>query len=100
MIVLDGKISRGDATRALNEGKKVSERGDGNIYIADIVVTDFTAIDAKRVEMQAEYDIQEYARNRATEYPAIADQLDEIYHNGIDSWRALIKVTKDKFPKG
>ena len=101
MIVLDGKISRGDATRALNEGKKVSERGDGNIYIADIVVTDFTAIDAKRVEMQAEYDIQEYARNRAsaTGYPSIPDQLDEIYHNGIDSWKAVIKVTKDKYPK-
>ena len=29
-----------------------------------------------------------------------ADQLDEIYHNGIDSWKAVIKVTKDKYPKG
>ena len=64
MIVLDGKISRGDATRALNEGKKVSERGDGNIYIDDEIVGDFTDIDAKLVEMQAEYDAQEYARNR------------------------------------
>ena len=43
---------------------------------------------------------QEYARNRATEYPALAEQLDEIYHNGIDSWKAVIKVTKDKYPKG
>ena len=41
-----------------------------------------------------------YARNRATEYPAIADQLDEIYHNGINAWKAVIKVTKDKYPKG
>ena len=50
--------------------------------------------------LQAEYDAQQYARNRATEYPAITDQLDEIYHNGIDSWKAVIKVTKDKYPKG
>ena len=57
-------------------------------------------IDAKKVELQAEYDAQEYARDRATEYPAITDQLDEIYHNGIDSWKAVIKVTKDKYPKG
>ena len=49
--------------------------------------------------LKAEYDAQEYARNRATEYPAITDQLDEIYHNGIDSWKAVIKVTKDKYPK-
>jgi len=47
-----------------------------------------------------EYDAQEYARKREAEYPSIADQLDEIYHNGIDSWKAVIKVTKDKHPKG
>ena len=50
--------------------------------------------------LKAEYDAQEYARNRASAYPAITDQLDEIYHNGIDSWKAVIKVTKDKYPKG
>ena len=57
-------------------------------------------IDAEIIRLQAEYDAQEYARNRATEYPAIADQLDEIYHNGINAWKAVIKVTKDKYPKG
>ena len=34
--------------------------------------------------------------NRVKEYPSIADQLDDIYHNGIDGWKATIKVTKDK----
>jgi|TARA_R100001530_G_C4233973_1_gene133434 hypothetical protein len=57
-------------------------------------------IDAEVKRLQAEYDALEYARNRATEYPAIADQLDEIYHNGINAWKAVIKVTKDKYPKG
>ena len=57
-------------------------------------------VDAEIKRLQAEYDAQEYARNRATEYPSIPDQLDEIYHNGIDSWKAVIKVTKDKYPKG
>jgi len=51
-------------------------------------------------KQQSDFDAQEYARNRATEYPALAEQLDEIYHNGIDSWKAIIKVTKDKYPKG
>ena len=58
------------------------------------------AIQTKLAEMLAEYDAQEYARNRQAEYPAIADQLDEIYHNGINAWKAVIKVTKDKYPKG
>jgi hypothetical protein len=57
-------------------------------------------IDAEVIRLTAEYDAQEYARNRATEYPALAEQLDEIFHNGIDSWKAVIKVTKDKYPKG
>ena len=58
------------------------------------------AIQTKLAEMLAEYDAQEYARNRQAEYPAIADQLDEIYYNGINAWKAVIKVTKDKYPKG
>mgnify|MGYP003642238095 FL=1 len=37
--------------------------------------------------------------NRRNDYPSIADQLDDIYHNGIDAWKATIKITKDKYPK-
>ena len=44
-------------------------------------------------------DPEAYKYKRASEYPAIADQLDDIYHNGIDGWKATIKVTKDKYPK-
>ena len=51
-------------------------------------------------KQQADFDALEYSRKRASEYPSIADQLDEIYHNGIDSWKAVIKKTKEKYPKG
>jgi hypothetical protein len=56
-------------------------------------------ITAEQTRLQTEYDNNVYQRNRAAEYPSIADQLDEIYHNGIDSWKAVIKTTKDKYPK-
>ena len=56
-------------------------------------------IEAKMVEVQAEYDAKQYQRDRAVEYPSMADQLDDIYHNGIDAWKATIKTTKDKYPK-
>ena len=42
---------------------------------------------------------EEYKINRANEYPPIIDQLDDIYHNGIDGWKASIKAIKDKYPK-
>ena len=51
-------------------------------------------------KLQTEYNAQDYARKRANEYPSIADQLDDIYHNGIDAWKATIKTTKDKHQKG
>ena len=66
----------------------------------DAVVIDQSLVDAEVIRLQAEYDSQAYARNRKAEYPTIADQLDDIYHNGIDAWKATIKVTKDKYPKG
>ena len=56
-------------------------------------------IQAKQAELQADYDAKQYQRDREKEYPSIADQLDDIYHNGIDGWKATIKVTKDKYLK-
>ena len=50
-------------------------------------------------QIQAKIDETAYQGKREKEYPSIADQLDDIYHNGIDGWKATIKVTKDKYPK-
>jgi dsRNA-specific ribonuclease len=41
----------------------------------------------------------EYKEKRKAEYPAIEDQLDTIYHNGVAGWKATIKAIKDKYPK-
>ena len=40
-----------------------------------------------------------YKELRAAEYPSIVDQLDKIYHTGIDGWKSDIQVVKDKYPK-
>lgn len=50
--------------------------------------------------VQAEIDANEYKEKRLKEYPSIPDQLDKIYHDGIDAWKVVIKATKDKYPKG
>ena len=57
-------------------------------------------IQAKQAELQADYDAKQYQRDRANEYPAIVDQLDDIYHNGVAGWKTTIKAVKDKYPKG
>lgn len=56
-------------------------------------------IDAEVKRLQDQYTANEYSRNRANEYPSVVDQLDLIYHSGIDAWKAKIKETKDKYPK-
>ena len=40
-----------------------------------------------------------YADLRRPEYPPIEDQLDMIYHSGVNAWKAQIKEIKDKYPK-
>jgi len=52
-------------------------------------------VDAARVELNK----LDYKWKRANEYPSVVDQLDLIFHSGIDAWKAKIKETKDKYPK-
>jgi len=40
-----------------------------------------------------------YTDARRAEYPPLQEQLDKIYHSGVDAWKADIKVIKDKYPK-
>ena len=51
--------------------------------------------------LQAAWDLENdsYKSKRRAEYPTIADQLDKIYHSGIDAWKTDIKAIKDKYPK-
>tara|TARA_R110000824_G_scaffold365269_1_gene553765 strand:+ start:70 stop:363 length:294 start_codon:yes stop_codon:yes gene_type:complete len=50
-------------------------------------------------DIEAKINLLNIQNARKEEYPSIADQLDDIYHNGINAWKATIKVTKDKYPK-
>ena len=51
--------------------------------------------------LQAAWDLENdsYKSKRRSEYPDFASQMDDIYHNGIDGWKATIKTIKDKYPK-
>jgi hypothetical protein len=58
-------------------------------------------------ELDAQWDVvvekvaaSAYKNKRAAEYPSIVDQLDYIYHNGIDAWKTdMIDPVKNKYPK-
>jgi hypothetical protein len=63
------------------------------------VTLEQSKIDTARTELNTAAAAIAYQGQRRAEYPSIEDQLDDIYHNGIDAWKATIKVTKDKYPK-
>jgi biopolymer transport protein ExbD len=86
---------------AINPDAKVSVNANdiNQITWNDTPVISNADILAKQVELKAAYATKQYQRDRAVEYPSIVDQLDDIYHNGIEGWKATIKTTKDKYSK-
>ena len=47
-----------------------------------------------------EFYVPTYSELRAAAYPPIVDQLDTIFHGGLDAWKAEIQYIKNKYPKG
>ena len=56
------------------------------------VTLDNAKVTAARKAIDDAYAATEYQRNRAAEYPTWQDQLDKIYHSGINAWKADIKA--------
>ena len=78
-----------------------------NKIYANLVISDGTTKPTEKectdglAALQAAWDLENdsYKSKRRAEYPDYATQLDDIYHNGIDGWKATIKAIKDKYPK-
>jgi len=50
-------------------------------------------------QVEEKINATQYQRDRASAYPSTANQLDMLYHQGIEGWKAEIKKVKDQFPK-
>lgn len=49
--------------------------------------------------VQTYIDAHAYIAKRQQAYPSIPDQLDLIYHQGLDAWKSAIQAVKEEFPK-
>ena len=93
-----------DALRALRPNDSFMVRGEivyENIQLADKNKTLPTEseIEQKLAEIKYQEEVNVYQEKRKLEYPDWGDQLDQIYHSGIDVWKVDVKVIKDKYPK-
>ena len=94
-----------DAVKALyGVSSYRSASADGNVEWKDdheTTAEETTAINAKVIELQAEYDSQEYARNRKKEYDAL-NQFELLFDDKINdttTWDDAINAIKAKYPK-
>ena len=86
-----------EAIEAINSNAKVVVRGN-DIDNCEIEWLEGTS-EISKVDIKAKMTSMEYISKRQAEYPSIVDQLDDIYHNGVDEWKKTIKAVKDKYPK-
>ena len=87
-----------EAILKIKSDAQVSVSGT-DIDTCTITWHDGNPTDITKEQIKAKINETQYQRDREKEYPSIVDQLDDIYHNGIDGWKATIKATKDKYQK-
>ena len=73
---------------------RAPENRDYQQFIKDVAEQGFDIIEGPNVVQPS------YADLRREDYPSIEDQLDKIYHGGVNAWKAQIKEIKDRHPKG
>ena len=71
-----------------------SNNKDYQQFVGDISDNGISIVEGATVGVTTAYELA-----RALEYPPLQEQLDKIYHSGVDAWKADIKKIKDKYPK-
>ena len=92
-------ITKSHALFALSPSGGWIQDGDTTIWMDGYTPISEEEIVQKVAELEYQEEVNEYQRLRAREYPSYADQFDQIYHEGVDSWKASIQEVKDKYPK-
>ena len=86
-----------DAIRTVNSDGSITCFQEGSPgydkFIQDVAEQGYDIVEGPDVIQPS------YADLRRKEYPPIEDQLDKIYHGGVNAWKAQIKEIKDKYPK-
>ena len=86
-------ITKNDGNLIINFTRNLANR-DYQQFIQDVAEQGFDIVEGADVVQPS------YADLRREDYPPIEEQLDKIYHSGVNAWKAQIKEIKDRHPKG
>ena len=94
-----------NSIKAINPNAQVSVNADDInqiTWLNETTPISANEILAKQQELITEYNSKQYQRDRAVDYPSLADQLDMQYWdkiNGTNKWQQAINAVKQKYPK-
>ena len=107
MTKIYGYIQNKQSEAILWYGSMTQETAEHFLTSRGLSVSDHTIVlDATDIDVQAMMDtysesLKTYSDHRASSYPSIPEQLDYIYHNGIEKWKTdMVLPVKEKYPKG
>ena len=87
-ITSDNNIRKGNTFIPIN-----SENSSYQQFIQDVLEQGYDIVEGPDVVQPS------YSELREADYPPIEDQLDKIYHSGVNAWKAQIKAIKERHPK-
>ena len=90
-----------DILLSIRPGAKYTSRNEEIVQWDDEIQLQPTEeeIEEERKKLEAQWVADEYKRLTKLEYPKIEDQLDLLYHKGVEGWKEEIQKVKDKYPK-
>ena len=101
-MIYSDKPKLRDAIKALTDEKWSHYEGDDASTIGwdnPENAPSIEALNSKLSELISKWEANQYQRDRASAYPSWQDQMDLLYHGGVDALKAELKKTKDKYPK-
>ena len=97
------EIRISDALQSLRPNSEYSVTGDAysGLNWLDKTQTKPTEqeVEERIAALKYQEEVNAYQEKRKSEYPSWEDQLDKIYHSGVDAWKEDVKAIKDKYPK-
>ena len=95
-----------DVLAGLHQGQWFTFTDGNNKTYDDLIILDDSkdkptekSLTDALAKQQSDFDANKYQRNRAVSYPTWQEQMDLLYHSGLDGLKAELKKTKDKYPK-
>ena len=90
IIFSEGKYCINKGTIAFRQNESDPDYRE---FIKDVAEQGFDIVEGPTIH------IPQYDELRRAEYPPIEDQLDKIYHSGVNAWKSQIRAIKEKYPK-